>query len=64
MTIEEAIFAIVGDEAGHAIIADMGVRWGVVAAMTAATTADDPEAIATIRRWTSEQSAHPLPEEL
>ncbi len=54
MTLEEAVFAILGDETGHAIIADMGVHWAVVAAVAAATTSDDPKAIATIREWKRE----------
>jgi hypothetical protein len=49
MSIEEAVFSILGDEAGHAIIADMGLHWAIVAAVAAATTADDPKAIAAIR---------------
>lgn len=59
MSIEEALFAILGDEAGHAIIADMGVNWAIVAAMSAATTADDPRAIATIREYTRAQKDTP-----
>jgi hypothetical protein len=51
MTIEEAIHAILGDQTAHAIISDMGVHWAIIAAMSAATTADDPTAIATIRDW-------------
>lgn len=52
--IEQAVFTILGDEAGHAIIADMGIHWAVVAAMAAATTADDPKALAAIREWNSQ----------
>lgn len=55
MTIEQACFEILGDEAGHAIIADMGVNWAVVAAMAAATTNDSKDAIDTIRQWTRAQ---------
>lgn len=49
MTIEEAVHSILGGEVAHAIIADMGVHWAVVAAVAKATTADDPEAIETLR---------------
>jgi len=51
MTIEQALFSILGDEAAHAIIADQGIHWAVVAAMAVATTADDPRAIKAIREW-------------
>lgn len=61
MSIEEAVFAILGDEAAHGIIADAGLHWAVVAAMAAATTADDPVAISTIRTWNRAQkeASHP-----
>jgi hypothetical protein len=55
MAIEEAIFSILGDEAGHAIIADMGLHWAIVAAVAKATTADDPRAIAAIREYRAQQ---------
>ena len=58
MSIEGAVFSILGDEAGHAIIADMGIRWGIVAAMAAATTADDPAAITAIRCWNEGPTHH------
>lgn len=57
MTIEQAVASILGDDAAKAIIADMGLRWGVVAAMAAAApgTKNNPDAIATIRCWNAAQ---------
>jgi len=50
MTIEEACASILGPETAHAIILGQGIQWAVVAAMAAATTDDDPEALAAIDR--------------
>lgn len=55
MTIDEACCAILGDEAATSITLDMGIRWTVVAAMAAAKTSDDPEALAAIRRHNAQQ---------
>lgn len=53
MSIEEACFSILGDRVAHDIINEMGVHWAVVAAMSSATTADDPAAIAAIKAHTT-----------
>ena len=55
MTIHEAVHAILGDRLAHAIIADQGIHWAVVAAMAQATTDDDPRALAAINAWRAEQ---------
>jgi hypothetical protein len=57
MTIEQAVAAILGEGAAKTMIDDMGIRWAVVGAMAAAApgTKNDPEAVATIRRWNAEQ---------
>lgn len=49
MSTEEACYSILGAELAHAIIADQGLSWAVVAAMAEATTDDNPEAIAALR---------------
>lgn len=55
MSIEEAVHAILGDQAASGIIADMGIHWAVVSAMAAATTADDPAALQAINDWNKQQ---------
>jgi hypothetical protein len=49
MTVEQAVKTILGKRLAQSIITDRGLHWAVVAAMAAATTDDDSEAIATIR---------------
>lgn len=58
MSIEEAVFSILGDETGHAIIAEQGIHWGVLAAMAAATTNDDQRAVAAIRQGNVDQKGN------
>jgi Trk K+ transport system NAD-binding subunit len=58
MSIEEACHAILGDQAAHGIITEQGIHWAVVAAMAAATTNDDPQALAAIRRHNAENARH------
>ena len=55
MNIREACGSIMGDELSRKIIDDQGIHWAVVAAMSDATTDDDPVAIQTIRSWNAEQ---------
>lgn len=57
MNIREAVAKIIGDDLAEAIIADKGMHWAVVAAMTEATTDDDPVALAAIRAWNAEEKA-------
>jgi hypothetical protein len=45
MSIEEACHSILGDQAAHGIITEQGIHWAVVAAMAAARTDDDPDAL-------------------
>ena len=52
MNVETACHIILGDKLAHSIISDMGVHWAVIAAMAKATTADDPQAIKTLRDYT------------
>lgn len=51
LTIEQAVASILGDEAADRITGQMGLYWAVVYAMAAATTAEDPRAIAAIREY-------------
>jgi hypothetical protein len=55
MTIEEALFSVLGDKVAHGIISEMGIHWAVVAAMAKAKTSDDPRALAAIRAWNAAQ---------
>ncbi len=55
MNIEEACRVILGNKLAAAIIADQGVHWAVVAAMTEAKTNHDPRALKAIRDWNAEQ---------
>ena len=57
MTVEDACRAILGTKAANAIIESQGVHWAIVAAMVIATTADDPDAIQTIREHNAAASA-------
>lgn len=45
MSIDEACRIILGNKLAAAIIADQGIHWAVVAAMTEAKTNDDPRAL-------------------
>lgn len=54
MNIREACSAIMGDKLARSIIADMGIHWAVVAAMSEATMTDDPVALQTIRAWVAQ----------
>jgi hypothetical protein len=55
MSIEEACRVILGNKIAAGIIADQGVHWAVVAAMTKAVNGDDPRALKAIRDWNAEQ---------
>jgi hypothetical protein len=55
MGIEQAVRVILGNKLAEAIMADQGIHWAVIAAMTQATTMDDPRALAAIRKWNNEQ---------
>ena len=57
MNIREACGTIIGDNLALKIIADQGIHWAVIAAMSDATVSDDPIAIQTIRTWNAEQKA-------
>ena len=55
MTLDEALAIILGPEIADATTMDQGQHWAVVAAMARATTDQNPEAIATIRRHVAER---------
>lgn len=57
MSIEDACRIILGNKIAAAIIADQGIHWAVVAAMTEAKTNHDPRALQAIRDWNGEQKA-------
>lgn len=57
MDINEACRKILGGKTAVAIIADQGLHWAVVAAMAAATTDDDAEAIRTLREHVQNEKA-------
>ena len=57
MSVEEACRLILGRACADAITGDMGLHWTIVAAMSAATTDDDPRAIATLREHNKRQKA-------
>ena len=59
MNIREACSVIMGDNLARSIIADMGIHWAVVAAMSEATTKDDPAALQTIRTWVAQNKPEP-----
>ena len=50
MTLDEALAIILGPKLADDITMSQGQHWAVVAAMASATTDQDAEAIATIRR--------------
>jgi len=57
MNIREACANIIGEELAASIIADMGLHWCVVAAMTEAKTPRHDRECAVIRAWNAEQQA-------
>jgi len=57
MDIREACEDIMGENLASNIIADMGIRWCVVAAMSDPRNADKPRACGVIRKWLADQKA-------
>lgn len=55
MNIREACASILGAELAGDIIADMGIHWAVVTAMTEAKKSADPAALAAINLFNAEQ---------
>lgn len=57
MDIREACEDIMGEKLASSIIADMGIHWCVVAAMTDPRNANRPRANGVIRKWLADQKA-------
>ena len=55
MNIREACEDIMGEKLAANIIADMGIHWCVVAAMSDPRNAKRPRACGVIREWLAEQ---------
>lgn len=57
MNIREAVGRIIGQELADDIIADQGMHWAVIAAMTEARTPRHDRECAVIRAWRAEQKS-------
>lgn len=55
MSIDEACRIILGNKLAAEIIANQGVHWAVVVAMTEARSDANPRALKAIRDWNDEQ---------
>lgn len=55
MSLETACSRIMGDELAVKMIADMGLRWTIVAAVAEARKSDDPEALAELTKYIDAQ---------
>jgi hypothetical protein len=55
MTIEEAIYALLGEDLGAAIIDAQGVRWAILIARAASDPDKDRDALAAIDAWLDQQ---------